>query len=85
MVFPYIRTKTSLLGPFNCLDDLIHITTHELPNISRSKGYHTMKYGRLIECNMRNIFLEKSYTKHVGETSPRLFSEKLKLNISLDQ
>ena len=44
-----------------------------------------MKFGQLIECNMRNIFLETSYTKYVGETSPRPFSEKLKLNISLDQ
>ena len=44
-----------------------------------------MKFGQLIECNMRNIFLEKSYTKCGGETSPRPFSEKLKLTISLDQ
>ena len=44
-----------------------------------------MKFGQLIECNMRNIFLEKSYTKCGGETSPRPFSEKLKLSISLDQ
>ena len=42
-----------------------------------------MKFSQLIECNMRNIFLEESYTKCDGETSPRLFSEKLKL--SLDQ
>ena len=44
-----------------------------------------MKFGQLIECNMRNIFLEKLYTKWDGETSPRPFSEKLKLSISLDQ
>ena len=44
-----------------------------------------MKFGQLIEHNMRNIFLEKSYTKCGGETSPRSFSEKLKLSISLDQ
>ena len=44
-----------------------------------------MKFGHLIECNMRSIFLEKSYTKGGGETSPRLFFEKLKLTISLDQ
>ena len=58
---------------------------HLLPNISRSKDNKTMKFGHLIEYNMRNIFLEKSYTKCGGETSPRLFFEKLKLNISLDQ
>ena len=44
-----------------------------------------MKFGQLIECNMRNIFLEKSYTKWGGETVPRPFSQKSKLIISLDQ
>ena len=44
-----------------------------------------MKFGHLIECNMRNVFLEKSFTKCGGETSPRPFSEKLKVSISLDQ
>ena len=44
-----------------------------------------MKFGQLREYNMSNIFLEKSYTKFDGETIPRPFSEKLKLNISLDQ
>ena len=58
---------------------------HILPNISRSKGNQTMKFGQLIECNIRNIFLEKSFTKCDGETSPRPISEKLKLSISLDQ
>ena len=58
---------------------------HMLPNISRSKDNQTMKFGQFIECNMRNIFLEKSYTKCDGETSPRPFSEKLKLSISMDQ
>ena len=31
-----------------------------LPDILRSKGSQTMKFVQLIECNMRNIFLEKS-------------------------
>ena len=44
-----------------------------------------MTYGQLIECNVRNIFLEKPDIKCGGETSPRLFSEKLKLRISLNQ
>ena len=44
-----------------------------------------MNFGHLIEGNMRNIFLEKSYTKCGGKTSPRPFSEKLKLSVSLDQ
>ena len=44
-----------------------------------------MKFGELIEYNIRNIFLEKAYTKSGGEASPRLFSKKSKLRISLDQ
>ena len=44
-----------------------------------------MKFGQLIEYNTRNIFLEKSYTKLGGETSPRPFYGKLKLSISLEQ
>ena len=56
-----------------------------LPNILRSKGNQTMKFGQLTDYDTRNIFLGKSYTKCGGETSPRLFSEKLKLSISLDQ
>ena len=39
-----------------------------------------MKFGQLIECNMRNIFLGKPYTKCGGETSPRPFPEKWKLS-----
>ena len=44
-----------------------------------------MKFGRLIEYNVSNIFLQKSYTEFDGETSPRPFYEKLKLSISLDK
>ena len=61
------------------------IVIHILSNISKTIGNQTIKFGQLIECSMRNIFLEKSYTKCDGETSPRHFSEKLKLSISLDQ
>ena len=44
-----------------------------------------MKFGQLIEYNMRNIFHEKSYTKYDGETISRPFSKKSKLSISSDQ
>ena len=54
-----------------------------LPNISRSKGNQTMKFCQLIVFNMKIIFLEISYAKCDAETSPRPFSEKLKLSISL--
>ena len=56
-----------------------------LPNISKSKGNQTIKFGQLMEYNMRNIFLVKSNIKYGGETFPRPFSQKLKLGISLDQ
>ena len=60
------------------------ILIHILPDILRSK-WKKMKFGQLIESNMRNVFLEKIYTECGGETSPRSFSEKLNLSISLDQ
>ena len=44
-----------------------------------------MKFGQLIEYNMKYIFLVESYIKCGGETSPRPFTKKSKLNISLDQ
>ena len=44
------------------------ITIHILPHISRSEGNQTMRFGQSIEYNMRNTFLEKSYTKCGGET-----------------
>ena len=61
------------------------VAIHILLNISRSKGNQTMKFGQIIEYNMKNIFVEKSYTKYTGETSPRFFSKKSKSSISLDQ
>ena len=56
-----------------------------LPNISISKDNQTMKLGQLIEYKMRNIFLEKRYTKCTEETASRTFSKKSKLSMSLDQ
>ena len=44
-----------------------------------------MKFGQLIKYDLRNIFLEKLYTKCGGETILRPFLKKLKLSISLDQ
>ena len=58
---------------------------HILSSVLRNKGSETVKLGQLIECNMRSIFFEKSYTKCGGETSPRSFPERLKLSISLNQ
>ena len=61
------------------------IATHIFPNTSRSKGTQTMKFGQLIEYNMRNTYLEKSYRKYGGEIIPRAFSTNSKLSISLDK
>ena len=44
-----------------------------------------MKFSQLLEYNMGNIFVEKSYTKCAGETIPIPLSKKSKLSISLDQ
>ena len=49
------------------------ITIHIFPIISRSKGNQTMKFGHLIEHNMRNIFL-KNHTQNVlGKLVPDSF------------
>ena len=44
-----------------------------------------MKFGQLIEYNMRNVFVKKSYNKCGEETIPIPFSKKSKLSISFDQ
>ena len=61
------------------------IAIHILVNISRSKGNQAVKFGQLIEYQMMNIFVEKSYTKCAGETIPRPLFKKSELSISLDQ
>ena len=46
-------------------DSRVHIST----NISISKGNQAMKFGRFIEYNSRNIFLEKSHKcEHISIT-----------------
>ena len=48
------------------------ITIHILlPNISRSKDNHAMKFDQLIKYNMSNFFSQKSSRKLVRETSSR--------------
>ena len=61
------------------------ITIHILPNISKSKGNQKMKFSQTIECNMRNIFLEKSNTKFGVEGTLKPFYEKSTLRIFQDQ
>ena len=40
------------------------ILIHLLPDISKSKGNLTMKFGQLIDYNMRNVFL-KNHAQNV--------------------
>ena len=61
------------------------IAMHILTNISKSTGNQIVKFDQSIEYNIKNIFLEKSYTKCGGETIPRPFSKKPKLSVTLDQ
>ena len=49
-----------------------------MPNISRSKGSQTMKFGQFMEYNLRNIFLEKLWTEF-RETITRPFSKNIKI------
>ena len=56
-----------------------------MQDISRSEGNHRMKFSQLIGDKMKDIFLEKSYRKCGGETSPRPKFKKSKLSISVGQ
>ena len=49
------------------------------------KWSQDVKFGQLIDYDMRNIFLEKSYTKCGRETISKHVPQKSKLSISLDQ
>ena len=46
---------------------------HILPNISRSKGNQTTKFGQVIADN-KNIFLQTACRKQAKETSSRTLS-----------
>ena len=50
------------------------IAIHILPYFSRSKDNQRINFGQLIEYNMKNIFLEKSYTK--CKIFSKIFEEK---------
>ena len=49
------------------------------PDISRSKSNQEMKFGQLLEYNIRNIFLEIPCSKCVGKTCPRAIFKKIKI------
>ena len=60
------------------------IAIHILCNTSRGKGNQRIKFVQLLENNMRNVFIEKSYTKCKRETIARPISKKSKWRVSLD-
>ena len=45
------------------------ITVYILFNISETKSNQTMKYGQVIEYNLKNIFLQKSWRNWGRESS----------------
>ena len=47
--------------------ETIDYNTH-VAQISRGKDNQAVKFGQLIEYNMRNVFLEKSYTNVVDQS-----------------
>ena len=49
------------------------IAIHILPNISRSKGNLTMKFGQIIKYSMKNIFVKKHAKHDIGKLVPDLF------------
>ena len=51
------------------------IAIHILTNISRSRGNQTMKFGQLLECNTRNIFLKNHKENVVEKLFPDPFQE----------
>ena len=50
-----------------------------VPNILRSKGNPAIKFGQLIKQNIKNIFLEKLYSKCDRETSFWTYLLKIKI------
>ena len=81
-----VMWKNSLIRKIKLISKFVtSIAKHIFTNVSRTKGNQAMKFCQLVEQNMRKIFLEKSYTKFGGGTSPKSFSEKSKLSISPDR
>ena len=54
------------------------------PIAQEVKATRQWKFDQLVEYNMSNIFVEKSYAKYAEEIMPRSLSKKSKLSISLD-
>ena len=78
-----IRRKLRLISKFKMSQTAKQIIAlHILHNISISKGKQTMKFGQLVEYNMRNIFLQKSYKNMVERLVPDSFRKNQIWDIS---
>ena len=49
------------------------VAIHLLPSISKTKGKQAIRFGQLIEHEMRKFLLKKLHTKCEGETFQTLF------------
>ena len=58
MIYNAIEKKKQNLWRHNLGNKQLHYT--DCPISQEVKGNHTIKFGQLIECNMRKISLEKS-------------------------
>ena len=85
--FGHIAKQRDQGAKVNC--KLYDVTNWEINNSNthiaenhNSKGNQKIKLDHIVRYNMRNIFLEKSYTKYCGKASPRNFSKNLKWSMS---
>ena len=89
LTFGYVEKCLDKKGKLNFKNLWRHqlglIIIYTLSNIWKSRCNQTTKFGQLIEYNMKNIFLKKSYTKWDGKASPGPFYKKSKLTIFLNQ
>ena len=64
----FIRKRRSISKFMTSKPGKQTITINILPNNAKKEKESDSDIGKLIECNMRKIFLEKSFTKCGGET-----------------
>ena len=80
-----VKTRTRKLRVRTLFSQTNNYSTQLVLNLSRSKSNQRIKFGQIKEYNMRNVFLEKTYTKCGGKTNSRAFSKKSKLSLYLNQ
>ena len=81
-IFTFLSLLFGYVEKFDVTKRQKIITIYVLPNISRSKGNQTTKFGQITEYNMKYIFFKKSMMENA---SPKPIYKKLKLSKSLHQ